>query len=718
MRTICQFCHTNCGLVVRKDASGRLTVGGDPDHPVNRGRCCPKVQANTAISLAPDRLRHPLRKTPGGFTRISWDEALDFAADRLGEILVRHGPLSMARCTGAPVSYHARDGFLQLMGEVGSPNLTGIGNLCMAPRMTAYRAVTGAARTEPDYETTNLVVFWGANPVGVERFASYAAHNGLHRILPRLKARGVKIICIDPYFSATARQADEWIRINPGTDSALGLAMIHVIVGEGLYDAGFVAGHAVGFEELSEHVRDRTPDWAQRVTGIPARVIASLARQYATTRPAVIHEGNGLDMYANGVDAVRTIATLVCLTGNLDVPGGNVLLPFPHPAPLPTKPVPTSQRIGYGRFPMLPHVPFPAVKEALLSDAPERPRAMIVHHGNPVLVQANERRTRMALGRLDFLMVTEIFPTATTQLADLVLPMASGFESYGYRAYSSVEGGFFALARPVAEPAGESRPVFEVEYELAKRMGLHTNYPFRGARSWVDYMVRAHDVSVEDLEERQIVYALPGVRYRKYLERPLATPSGKIEFFSSWFAGGGARPLPTYDEPAGEPLPPEVLAAGGFPLRGTSRRPSRFVHTKFKNLPVLADAYPEPLVSLHPDDAVARDLRDGDTVVVTSPQGAVTVRAKITDNTAPGLVWIDFGWGNPSDGKANINLLTNDGCLDPVSGGTPNRLFPCELKRVHPTRSEDHPLGHLFRHTINDARIAQDSGRFERTSGA
>ncbi|NDY56741.1 molybdopterin-dependent oxidoreductase [Desulfovibrio sulfodismutans] len=682
LRTICQFCHNNCGLLVRKSTSGHLLIHGDPEHPSNRGWCCPKAQANAEILLADDRLKRPLRKTRAGFQRISWDEALDYAADRLGEILAKHGPLSLARCTGAPVSYHSRDGFLQFMGEVGSPNLTGIGNLCMAPRMTAYRAVTGGARTEPDYDATNLAIFWGADPVGVKRFASYAAHGGMNRILPRLKERGVKIICIDPYFSATAQEADQWIRINPGTDTALGLAMIHVLVANEIYDKEFVAGYSVGLAELAGHVRDCTPEWAEGLTGIPAGVIDMLARTYAATKPAVIYEGNGLDMYANGVDAVRTIATLVCLAGNLDVPGGNVFMPFPHPAPLPTKALPINRRVWFDRFPLLPHVPFPAIKEAILGGEHNRPRAMIVHHGNPVLVQANEQRTRVALEKLDFLLVTELFPTATTELADLVLPMASAFECYGYRAYSSVAGGFFALARPIVEPVGDARPVFDVEYALASRMGLHRDYPFQDDRGWVDYMVKAHGVTVRRLEEEQIVFALPGVRYRKYTDSPCGTPSGKVEFFSRWFAQAGARPMPIYEEPAGESLSRDRCLEKGFPLRGTSRRPSQFVHTKFKTLDAITKSYPEPLVRMHPDDAVVRGVLEGEMVKVTSPQGTITVKARLSERTSPGLVWVDFGWGNPSDGKANINVLCNDGLFDPVSGGTPNRLFPCEVQKA------------------------------------
>ncbi|MFH1136203.1 MAG: molybdopterin-dependent oxidoreductase [Pseudomonadota bacterium] len=683
LRTLCQLCHTNCGLIVRRGENGRISIKGDPDHPVNRGRCCAKALANIEILGSPDRIKHPLQRTPTGFKRISWDEALTIAAEKLGDIRSRFGPPGLARCTGAPVSYQCRDGFLEFMGAYGSPNLTGVGNLCMAPRMTAFKAVTGGIRAEPDYDRAELVIFWGCNPMVAERFSAYAAYGGQHRILPSLKKRQAKTICVDPFRTSMARQADEWVRIRPGADAALGLAMIHLIIKEKLYDHDFVTAHAGGFDRLTAHVEPFSPRWAAEPTGLAAETIENLARTYAGTKPAAVHEGNGLDMYANGVDAVRAIAILIALTGNLDAPGGNVFMPFPHPSALPTRPALKEQRIGFQRFPLPAHVPFPAVKDALLNEEPDRPRAMIVHHGNPVLVQANEERTRRALRKLDFLMVCDIFPTATSEAADLVLPMTSDFEAHGYRGYSSAAGGLIALARPIVDPVGESRSVFEVEFELAQRMNLHEGYPFQNDRSWIDFMIRPTGTTFERLEAEQILYVTPPVQYKKYLEKGFETPSGKVEFHSLWFEKLGAAPLPAFSAPAGEPLDRQALAAKGFTLLGTSRRPARFVHTKFKNLPKTAQSYPEPLVYLHPRDAWERGVKDGAEVEVRSPGGRIVIKAKRTEDTTPGLVWIDFGWGNPTDGLANINRLVNDQFMDPISGGTPNRLFPCEV-RLHP----------------------------------
>lgn len=680
IRTLCQICHNNCGVVATRKANGEISVKGDPDHPINRGHCCSKVMANVEMQRSPDRLAHPLLKTSGGFKRVSWDEALAIAADRLGEIRHSHGPLSLVRYTGAPVSYNSRDGFLEFMGAYGSPNLTSVGNICMAPRMLAYKSVTGAIRPEPDYENTQLVLFWGSNPVEIERYAAYSAFDGMDNILPRLKARHVRIICIDPYYSKTAKQADQWIQVKPGGDNALGLAMIHVIIKERLYNKDFVATYTTGFEALADRVLAFTPAWAEPYTGVPARDIEALARTYATAGPAAIYEGNGLDMYANGVQTVRTIAILTGLTGNWDAPGGNVLMPFPHPPVLPTRQADKTARIGYDRFPAPVHVPFPMIKDALLNGEAEKPRAMIVHHGNPVITQGNPARNRQALDKLDFLMVCDIFPTATTELADLILPCTTDFEAYGYRGYSSTKGAFLALARPVAEPVGEARSVFEMEYALARKMGLEQGYPFRDDASWINFMVKPSGMSFDRLAAEQIAFVSPQIQYRKYETQKFNTPTGKLEFYSHWFENLGLPPLPDYHLPAGEPLAPGDLVGAAFPLLGSSRRPHQFVHTRFKNLPRATKPYPEPLVYLHPEDAGKRGIRDGAAVEVQSPSGRIHVKAKLTRDTAAGVVWIDFGWGNPTDNKACVNDLVNDEFLDAISGGTPHRLFACEVR--------------------------------------
>jgi anaerobic selenocysteine-containing dehydrogenase len=663
-------------MIVHVGPGGIDRVEGDPEHPASRGYLCSKAHVAKEIVESPHRLTTPLRKTPAGFAPIGWDDALDLAAEKLTAIRDKYGPASLVRNAGAPVSYDARDGFVHFMQVFGSSNFTGSANCCWLPRATAFGAVMGG-KPEPDFESARLIVFWGANPVATERYGNYCSYPGFNRIISRAKARGARLIAIDPMRSETVARVDEWIRIRPGTDIALGLAMIHVIVGEGLYDEAFVSHHTTGFDDLKAHVRDNDPGWAAGITGLDPDTIVDLARSLATTKPATICDGNGFDMYCNVVDAVRTVAILLGLTGNVDVPGGVVFLPFAKQSVLaaPKK----SEQIWRDRFPLFRDVPFPGIKEAILGDEEDRPRALISHHSNPVLIQANQDRTRSAFEKLDFVMVDDIFMTATAEAADLVLPATSSLERWGYRAYSSFDRGYLALSRPVADPVGESRDVFRMEHDLAQRMGLGADYPFSDSRSWVAHMLAPSGVTLEQLEREQIVNVTDEPRYRKYEKAGFQTPSGKLEFRSQQFEKAGYDPLPVYGDATSGAL--DVVAAAGrsFPLRCTSRRPGQFVHTRFRNLRTTTESYPEPLLRIRPDDAAARDLADGDLAEMSSPQGRVAVRARFDRDLDAGLVVMDFGWGNPSDGLASSNLLTSDEVWNPVSGSTPQRLFACDV---------------------------------------
>lgn len=375
MKTICGFCHTNCGMIVKVVDGVIKEVQGDPDHPANRGLLCPKGLASIDLVYSKDRLTHPLLKTKGGFKRISWDEAITFAADRLGELRTKHGPGALIRFAGAPINYECRDGFLQFMASYGSPNLAGAGHLCNVPRNTAMRSVFGSV-PEPDYNETKLIIFWGANPMGSTRYGNYATEAELgdfHSLISNARARGIKVITIDPVYSETARLSDIWLSPEPGSDAALALSMIYVIIKEKIYHEEFIKDWTKGFEALQHHVKEFTPEWAENITGVPASLIRKVAREYALERPATIRDGNGLDMNTNGVQTVRAIMFLIALTGNYDVPGGNVVFPWVQQSFLPDlkKVKYQEKRIGQDQFPQFPEIPGPALMKALLDE--ERP---------------------------------------------------------------------------------------------------------------------------------------------------------------------------------------------------------------------------------------------------------------------------------------------------------------------------------------------------------
>jgi anaerobic selenocysteine-containing dehydrogenase len=679
VRSLCGFCHANCGIKVRVQDGKIGRIEGDPENPVNRGYLCPKAQALKPMLESEERLKFPLKKTKGGLVKISWDEAFDLAAENLTKIREAYGAESLFHCSGAPVTYGARDGFRQFMGVFGSPNFTGAANLCHVPRKVAFDDAFGG-RPEPDLENTRLVIFWAGNPVNTSRFTGHASIDGFHRAISRARGRGAKVIVIDAVRTETASLADEWVRPNIATDTALGLAMAHTIIKENLYNRAFVERWVIKFDKIKRHVEPLTPEWAEDITAVPAERIRDLARLYATTEGAAIKDGNGLDMHTTGVDMVRTICLLVALTGNIDRKGGDVFLSFVPQTPLPTM---KSEKRPMGRdeFPLFPEVPFSAVKERLLSESPDRPRAMIVHHANPALVQANRERTKKALEKLEFLMVMDIFPTATTELADLVLPAAADLEMVDYRAFSSTNGGFLALREKVVEPPQSARPVFEVEYELAKKMGIEQDYPFRNAEEWLNFVLKPAKVTVDDLRRQQVIYRSPAVVYKKYEEDGFKTPSGKVECYSERFKKAGRQALPVFEYPKESPAARPDLAKK-FGLCATTRRPAELVHTKLVNLPTPGRIYLDPLVKMNTADAAKRGIKQDDMVEVESRTGKIRLKADISGNVMPGVVTIDFGWGNPTDKKASINSLSPDDVWDPVSGGYPNRLFLCEVKKV------------------------------------
>jgi len=640
---------------------------------------CPKGAAAPKVVYSPDRLKYPLRKTNSGFQQISWEEALDIVATKLMEIREKHGGETLIRCTGAPVTETARDGFVQLMAAYGSANFIAPGHICHIPREIGFGTVYGGM-AQPDYRNTKCVVVWGSNPT--DSRSHEGAYGRFTRLIPEAKRRGAKLIVIDPRHTSLADLADKWLAIGPGRDDALALAMLSVIVKEGLYDKDFVTQWTIGFEELAEHVEKFTPEWAQDITKLRASDICEVARTYATTRPALIRAGNGLDQYPNVIQTVRAIGILCAITGNLDVEGGNVFLPQPTLSRLVSHPL-RRKRLSANKYPLYPEVPFPRFVDAIFSGEPFNPRAMIVHHANPALINADSTKTKQALEKLEFLVVCDIFMSATAEMADIILPEATEFEQYSFQDYASAEGGFVALRPKVIEPIGESRSVFEIEYDLATRMGLNPVYPWTNNEEWINHRLKASGITLDDLKKQQIIYTTPPLEYRKYLKHGFKTPSGKVEIYSQKLKDFGYPPLPEFKD-LDASFAAETASLDSYPLIGTTRRPGVYVHTRFRNIPALRRLEPEPLLRLHPEDAQSRKIADGDLVAVQSPNGMIRIKAKITDEVSPGVIIIDFGWGNPWDQGPNVNILTSDRDRDPISCSTPNRRFRCQVTKANP----------------------------------
>jgi anaerobic selenocysteine-containing dehydrogenase len=676
IHTFCAFCHANCGIIAYT-TNGKLTrVKADPDFPASRGFICPKGAATKQVVYSPERLTHPLRRKNGGFQQISWDEALDIVATRLLEIREKYGAETLVRCSGAPMTQAAREGFVQLTMAYGSANIAGAGHLCHAPRSIADRATYGGMRSA-DYKNTRCLLVWGSNPTDSRDYG--AAYGNTSQLISDIKRRGDKLIVIDPRHIDLVDIADKWLAIEPGTDYALVLAILNVIINEKLYDEEFVTRWTTGFNELTKHVDRFTPEWAERITKIGASDIREVARIYATTKPASIREGNFTDQYPNAVQTARAIGILTAITGNVDNKGGNVLFPGPRLSPLISNP-PTVKRMSADQYPLFNEIPVPYLIDAIFTERPYRPRAMIVHHGNPALINAQGTRTKEGLRQLDFLVVCDTFMTATAELADIILPDTSGLERYDFIGYASAEGGYIALGHKVIEPVGESRPVFDIEYELAKRMGLESAYNWTDTEGWINYRFKSHGITLKDLKEKSVIYLTPPLEYQSYRKNGFRTPSGKVELYSQTFLDNGYSPLPEFKEvDKAFTHQPDLLET--FPLIGTTRKPGIFTHTRFRNIPSLKKKEPEPLIRINSSDAQRRGIKDGELTRVTSLKGKVEVKAKVNNEVMPGVVVIDYGWGNPGDGGANVNMLTSDEERDPISGSTSNRRFRCQVTK-------------------------------------
>jgi anaerobic selenocysteine-containing dehydrogenase len=334
----------------------------------------------------------------------------------------------------------------------------------------------------------------------------------------------------------------------------------------------------------------------------------------------------------------------------------------------------SSSEIGREEYPLYPFTPFPSVLDALSPKNLSRPRSLIVYHANPALVNADGEKVREALASLDLLVVIDLFMTATAEMAHLVLPDTSPLETWGYRVYSSKQGAFVTLCRPVMEPVGMSRPALEVELELASRMGLEKHYPWKETSEWIEYKLKPANISFQTLKDEHLIYVTPPVHYQKYREEGFATPSGKVEFISKNYQEAGYSSLPIYKEPGETPN-------SDYPLLGTTRKPGAYVHTQFRNLPSLRRLEPEARLRIHPQDASLRQIREGDKVRVSSPRGSIHLKATLVKEIQPGLVVIDFGWGNPGDGGENVNRLVADHPRDSISSTTPNREFICQVSK-------------------------------------
>lgn len=704
VRTACGNCHNNCGMIANVRDGVIISLEGDPEHPHGKGSLCPKGQAFLDVVYAPDRVTKPLKRAgergEGKWEEMEWDEALDYIAEKLTEIRDTYGPEYLCYSNGAPVQNIVRNAYWEFYARYGTPNQAAVPNLCFVPRLVALNTTYGF-RNEDDYNNADLIILWGANPFASMRPSSFMCYEkkGCLSSLIDAMERGVDLVAIDPVCSETANKATTWIPIRPGTDGAMALAMIHTVIKEDLYDHDFVEKWCQGFDELSSFIEQHSPEWAEGETGVPAQTIADLARTYATTPRATIHDGNNFALQTNCVQATRAIAILESITGHIDVEGGNCCFPdvignpkaveMGNSAGIKTTVAVDKPPLAATYNPMLA-AGMPATLRAIETGEPYVPKAMMMYHTNGAITQAQPQRTIELLRNLDFIVVNDLFITQTAlQLADVFIPDCTFLERYDYRTYPSAEGTVVTLRQQAIEPRDGIMNTYDFEYALAERMGFAEGYPWTNQEEFITYALTPSGLTFEDLKANptQIVGKH---EYRKYEtgglrpdgEPGFNTPDGKVDLVDLAFKKNGYDPLPAYVPPAASAsTKPEVAAA--YPLIGINRRIVYYAHFKYRNNPYLRENRPDPVVLMNPVDAKDRSLADGEWIKLTSLFGEAKFLLNVSERVMAGVLWVDGGWGDPwAYEDSNLNALVDGTELDPVSQSPSLHSFFVEASKA------------------------------------
>lgn len=649
--SVCANCVNKCGIRARV-VDGRLVkIDPNPHFPKSRSMLCAKGQAGVQVLYDKDRLKTPLIRTgprgSGQFRRASWEEALDHTAERLRDIGERYGRSGVLFSSTEGLQEHF---FREFSAAFGSSNHVRHPSLCLASGNTGFFGVFGVV---PGFDVANTryMILSGAN-----RLESFITPDSmdLMQVLSKQKA---KLVYLDPRFTVTAAKADRWLPIRPGTDLAFYLALIHVLIAEGLYDREFVERYTVGFDELAPAVAGCTPEWAEGETEIPAAQIREIARELAYHAPrAFIYKGRRTSWTTRDTELRQAMAIANALIGNWDRPGGlfpkqsirtgemelDVWPPLPDQdcvVPMEDKhPLANAEDGAYLDF-----------REKVLHDDPYPVRGFFVYKQNPMHSLPDRARTRAMIDRMEFVATIDIFPTDTAWLSDVVLPESTYLEREDPVVSFQDPYPFLALRRPVVQPLHDTRSNFDIMKGLAERLGFPEFFDYTieelQRRQLAPFGLQPDDLAATgiwtDRTERASGATLAdGYRFR--------TPSGKIELASERFRRRGYAAVPAYVAP--QPIPKDRFRL----LVGKN---AFFTHAANQNNPLLHELMPENRLWIHPVPAKRRGIADGDRVRIVSAVGRVEMRALVTGRIRPDCVHIPHGFDHESPGMSRVHAV-------------------------------------------------------------
>jgi formate dehydrogenase (coenzyme F420) alpha subunit len=672
--TDCTLCYHSCGTRVTVENGRAVKVEGLESHPINHGQLCPKGRAALDHIYSPHRLKRPLKRVGVQFQEISWDQALEEIATKLNQLKRDFGPQTLGVFSGSiGVENLEMAGLTQrFKAAFGSPNFFSVESVCYRMRIRTRQMTFGKYPTEE--LDSKLYILWGHNPDESDFPLKLALQKNL--------AEGAKLVVIDPKRIPLADKAEMYLSIRPGTDGAMALSMIQVIVEEGLYDRDFIEAHTLGFDQLVDYIKPFTPEWAEPITWVPAAKIRELARLFARTKGASIYQGTCTqDQTAGGTQNSRAFAVLQTITGNINVPGGWVISPrlaFGNVGlHVEGEPLGADQyRLFFevwGR--KSPYGVVTLVPEAI----PDKIKAFYVVGGNPLVSMADSNAFREAFRRLELLVVHDMFLSETAEEAHYVLPACSHLEKWGvaytYNVCHCLP--YLMLRKKAIEPLAESKSEWWVFTELAKRLGLGEQFPWQSEEELVRHELGPSGLSFEHLLEdkpegdyyQQKTYGVaPGA---------FATPSRKIEIYSEALAEVGFNPLPEYVEPMRSPRSSEKAFLDRYPLiLSTGNRSSYYTHSQFRGVDALREGNPEPYAELSPATAAKYGITDGLPITVETNRGQVKMKAKIEERLADGVVMVPHGW----PGEQNANLLTDTNCREQILGYPDMKSLLCSVR--------------------------------------
>jgi thiosulfate reductase/polysulfide reductase chain A len=671
--TFCDICFWKCGAIAYVQDGTLWKIEGNPDDPLSRGRLCPRGTGGVGAYFDDDRLKAPLirskRRGEDIWAQVTWDEALGHVAEKMQAIKARYGPEAVALFS------HGLGGtfFKHTIKAYGSPNIAAPSFAqCRGPRDVGFHLTFGEEVGSPertDIKNARCLVLIGSH-------LGENMHNTQVQEFAEAVGKGVSLIVVDPRFSVAAGKAKHYLPIKPGTDLALVLAWMNVLVSEGLYDKEYVTLYGFGFDAFAAELAPYTPEWAFPETGIEPAVIRETAREMARYRPAtLVHPGRHATWYGDDAQRSRAIALLNALLGSWGRKGGfytPVSMDIPG-YPYPAYPKPAKGKVDNpgGKYPFALESITTGIRAATLTGEPYPIKGWFTYATNLITALPNQDETFRAIQSLDLMVVIDVIPSEIAGWADVVLPEATYLERYDELNPELFREPFLALRQPVVPSPHDQKPNWWIARELAKKLGLESYYPWKTIEEYLDYRLTKAGISFAELKQKGIIHGQPQpIFYEEGVEPRFPTVSGKIDFYSTALRDKGFDPVPKYVKPAEPPPGMFRLLFGRAPVHSFGRTQSN---------PILNEMMDENEVWVNADVAARLGLTDGRYVRLKNQDGVVSNRVKLkaTQRIRPDCVYMVHGFGHTAvrlrrtagRGASDAQLVTQYK-TDPLMGGT------------------------------------------------